>query len=130
MTNEEKKEQSGPASRKARRQFTVEQRIALLDEADKPGQSIAIVARKHGVSPSVMFRWRHLREQGALTGLKANEELVPASEMKAARVKIRELQRLLGKKTEENEILQEALEIARDRKWIPRLPLLPRGGGR
>jgi len=50
--------------------------------------------------------------------------------MKSARAKIRELQRLLGKKTEENEILQEALEIARDRKWIPRLPSLPRGGGR
>jgi transposase len=130
MTNEEKKDPPGPAIKKARRQFTVGQRIALLDEADKPGQSIAIVARKHGVSPSVLFRWRQLREQGALTGLRANEELVPASEMKAARVKVRELQRLLGKKTEENEILQEALEIARDRKWIPRLPLLPRGGGR
>jgi transposase len=76
-----------------------------------------------------MFLWRQLREQGALTGMQANQELVPASEIEAARVKIRELQRLLGKKTEENEILQEALEIARDRKWIPRLPLLPRGGG-
>jgi hypothetical protein len=28
------------------------------------------------------------------------------------------LRRLLGKKTEENAILQEALEIALDRKWV------------
>ena len=100
--------------KKVRRQYTTEQKLALLDEADQPGQSIALVARKHGISPSVMFRWRQLREQGAVTGLKADELLVPASEMKAARTKIRELQRLLGKKTEENEILQEALEGARE----------------
>jgi transposase len=130
MTEEKKEDQNTPAAKKARRHFTVEQRITLLDEADKPGESIAIVARKHGLSPSLLFRWRQLREQGAMTGLRADEELVPASEMKAARTKIRELQRLLGKKTEENEILQEALEIARDRKWMPRLPSLPRGGGR
>jgi transposase len=32
---------------------------------------------------------------------------------------------LLGRKTLENEILKEAVEIARDRKWIARSPLLP-----
>ena len=116
--------------KKVRRQYTAEQKVALLDEADQPGQSIAVVARKHGVSPSVMFRWRQLREQGAVTGLKADEPLVPASEMKAARTKIRELQRLLGKKTEENEILQEALEIAREKKLLSRPPSSGRGGGR
>ena len=75
--------------KKARRQYTTEQKLALLDEADQPGQSVALVARKHGISPSVMFRWRQLREQGAISGLKADEPLVPASEMKAARTKIR-----------------------------------------
>jgi len=119
---------AGP--RKSRRQYTAEQKAALLDEADRPGENIAVVARRHGVSASVMFRWRQLREQGATTSLKADEPLVPASEMKAARVKIRELQRLLGKKTEENEILHEALEIAREKKLISRLPWLPRGGGK
>lgn len=126
MTQESKKAED----RKKRRQYSVEERIKLLDEADQPGESISTVARKYGVSPSVMFRWRQLRESGALTGLKANEELVPASELKAARAKIRELQRMLGKKTEEHEIVLEALEIAKDRKWISRLPSLPRGGGR
>jgi transposase len=116
--------------KKARRQYTTEQKLALLDEADQPGQSVALVARKHGISPSVMFRWRQLREQGAVTGLKADEPLVRASEMKAARAKIRELQRLLGKKTEENEILQEALEVAREKKLLSRSPLPGRGGGK
>src|SRR3954469_18880592 len=128
--SDEKKETQVGAPGKVRRQYTTEQKLALLDEADQAGQSIALVARKHGISPSVMFRWRQLREQGAVTGLKADEEVVPASEMKAARAKIRELQRLLGKKTEENEILHEALEVAREKKLSWRLPSLTKGGGK
>jgi transposase len=42
--------------------------------------------------------------QGALTAAGAGEEVVPASEHRAALQQIRELQRLLGKKTLENEI--------------------------
>jgi len=122
-------EGSKPEARRARRQYSVEERIKLLDEADRPGESISTVARRHGISPSVMFRWRQLRESGAMTSLKADEELVPASEMRAARAKIRELQRLLGKKTEEAEILKEGLEYAREKKLLSRSPLPRRGGG-
>ena len=35
------------------------------------------------------------------------------------------LQRVLGKKTVENEILKEAVEYAAGNKWIARSPLLP-----
>jgi len=111
------------AGRRRGRRYSLEEKLRLLDEADQPGESIGTVSRRHGVSSSVMFRWRQMRESGALTGLKADEEVVPASEMKAARAKIRELQRLLGKKTEEVEILQEGLEYARSKKWIPQQPL-------
>jgi hypothetical protein len=48
--------------------------------------------------------------QGALTTAGAGEEVVPASELRAAHQQIRELQRLLGKKTLENKILREAVE--------------------
>ena len=99
-----------------RKLYSLEEKLRLLDEADKPGESIGTVARKHGVSPSIMFKWRQLRESGALTGLKAGEELVPASEMRAARAKIRELQRLLGKKTEEVEILKDGLGYQYEKK--------------
>ena len=54
---------------------------------------------------------------------------MPAAELEAARRQIRELQRLLGKKTLEAEILKEAVEVARERKWIARSPWLP-GDGR
>ena len=41
--------------------------------------------------------------------------------------RIRELERVLGKKTLENEILREALKIAHEKKLISHLPSLPDG---
>lgn len=121
---------AGTSRPKVRRRYSLEERVRLLDEADRPGESIGTVSRRHAVSASVMFRWRQLRESGALTGLKADEEVVPVSEMKAARLKIRELQRLLGKKTEEVEILREGIEYAQSKKWIPRQVWPTKGGGK
>ena len=45
--------------------------------------------------------------------------------LRAAQKRIRELERVLGKKTLENEILREAVKVAHEKKWIPRLPSLP-----
>jgi hypothetical protein len=56
------------------------------------------------------------------------EEVVPASELTAALKQVRELQRLLGKKTMEVEILKEAVEYGQSRKWIAHAPLLPKDG--
>jgi hypothetical protein len=44
--------------RAARRTFTTEQKIAILLEADRPGQTISSVSRTHGIATSVLFRWR------------------------------------------------------------------------
>ncbi|OKV49749.1 transposase, partial [Escherichia coli] len=46
----------------------------------------------------------------------------------AAMKQIKELQRLLGKKTMENELLKEAVEYGRAKKWITHAPLLPGDG--
>ncbi len=101
-----------------RRRFSPEEKRRLLDESVKPGESISTVARRYGISPSVMFGWRKAMEAGATTGLKAEEPLVPASEVKQLRAQLRELERLLGRKTQEAEILKEALEIAREKKLL------------
>jgi transposase len=49
---------------------------------------------------------------------------VPSSEVKELKRRIRELERMLGRKTMESEILKDALEIAREKKLISRIPLL------
>jgi len=51
-----------------------------------------------------------------LESLGADEQVVPLSEAKQLRAQVRELERLLGKKTLEAEILKEALELSRSKK--------------
>lgn len=70
---------------------------------------------KEGVSAGLLFQWRKLERQGALTAVSVGEEVVPASELAAARAEIAKLQRVLGKKTLENEILKEAVEYAAEK---------------
>ena len=90
-----------------RRRYTAEQKRALLDEATKPGGSISETARRYGVAPSLLFQWKRVMDDASKKGLKANQRVVP-EERSSRRLKarIRELERMLGKKTMEAEILQ------------------------
>ena len=107
-----------------RRRWTAEQKKAMVFESEQPGMNISLVARKYEIHPNQLFRWRKLLHDGALTAMRTDEELVPVSEVRQLRKQIRELERLLGRKTLENEILKDAIEIAREKKLISRLPLL------
>lgn len=109
-----------------RRRWTASEKVAMVRETYEPGMSVSLVARRHGVNPNQLFQWRKLERIGALTAVGAGDAVVPATELDAARRQIRKLQRLLGKKTLEAEILKEAVELAQERKWIARSPLLPR----
>jgi transposase len=113
-----------------RRRWTVAEKLSMVSETREPGATVSLVARRRGVSPNQLFAWRRLAEQGALTATQAEEEVVPASTFRAQQEQIRELQRLLGKKTLENEILKEALDIAatESKKRTLRSLSLPKDG--
>ena len=111
-----------------RRRWTAEQKKAMVLESEQPGMNISLVARKYEIHPNQLFRWRKLLHDGALVAMRTDEELVPVSEVRQLRKQIRELERLLGRKTLENEILKDAIEIAREKKLISRLPLLKKDG--
>ncbi|UBS31759.1 transposase [Altererythrobacter sp. N1] len=49
---------AGTPERARRRRFSTEQKIALLLEAERHGETISSVCRRHGISTSVLFRWR------------------------------------------------------------------------
>jgi len=68
-----------------RRRFTAEEKRQLVAEATAPGSSVSLVARRHELSSSLLFRWRRLMEQGGLESLGADELVVPASEAKQLR---------------------------------------------
>jgi transposase len=119
----------GIPSVQRRRNWTTEEKVRFVEETFLPGQSVSLVARRHGISANQLFTWRRLMARGAFTAAGAGEEVVPASELRAAQQQIRELQRLLGKKTLETEILREAMERVVTPKKLPlRVTSWPEGG--
>lgn len=128
MTNNKQTIEVVTVSEERRRRWSVQEKAALVKETYEPGMSVSLVARKHGISASQLFNWRKLEREGALVAVHSGESVVPASELAAARAQIAQLQRMLGKKTMEAEILREAVEIAREKKWIARSPLLDKDG--
>ncbi|UZD97147.1 IS3 family transposase [Pseudomonas corrugata] len=111
-----------------RRRWSPEQKLAMVRESLEPGQSVSVVARRNGINANQLFLWRKLYQDGSLSAVSVGEAVVPASELSDALKQIRELQRMLGKKTMEAEILKEAVEIARSRKLDCALTLV--AGGR
>ena len=98
-----------------RRRWSLTEKSALVRRTYEPGMNVSLVARQEGVAASLLFLWRKLDRQGALAAVSAGETVVPASELAAARAEIAKLQRVLGKKTLENEILKEAVEYATEK---------------
>jgi transposase len=119
----ERGEVLGPIQR--RRRYSVEQKLRVLEEAAEPGMTISFVARRHGIAPSLLFHWRRRMAEGGKEAVRADDAVVSASEVRALQRRIRELERVLGRKTLENEILREAVKVANEKKLTSRLPLLP-----
>ncbi len=99
-----------------RRRFTTEQKLAVVAETMQPGMSISYVARRHGLSPSLVFRWRRLMTEGGQEAVRADDDVVPAADVRRLEERVRELERQLGRKTLEVEILKEALDTSRSKK--------------
>ncbi|EHZ8222319.1 IS3 family transposase [Escherichia coli] len=116
----------GPEKRRRR---TTQEKIAIVQQSFEPGMTVSLVARQHGVAASPLFLWRKQYQEGSLTAVAAGEQVVPASELAAAMKQIKELQRLLGKKTMENELLKEAVEYGRGKKVDSARALIARGWG-
>ncbi|MCZ5329473.1 IS3 family transposase [Escherichia coli] len=116
----------GPEKRRRR---TTQEKIAIVQQSFEPGMTVSLVARQHGVAASQLFLWRKQYQEGSLTAVTAGEQVVPASELAAAMKQIKELQRLLGKKTMENELLKEAVEYGRAKKVDSARALIARGWG-
>ena len=109
-----------------RRHWTTEQKLRIIDESLAPGESVSSVARRHGVAPNLLYRWRRLMAEGGAMAVGSDESVVGSSEVRRLDERVRELERLLGRKTLEVEILKEALAKAQTKKPNLRLASLPK----
>ena len=110
-----------------RRRWIPEQKLEIVKQTNEPGNSVSLVARQFGITAAQLFQWRKAYLQGSLMAVGANETVVPASELQEALRRIKQLEGALGRKTLENEILKEAVDLAKAKKWIARSPVLPGG---
>ena len=116
--------------RERRRRYTAEEKVRLVEQTMQPGMTVSAVARLYGVAPSLLFQWRRRMSEGGQEAVRADEEVVPLSRVRELENRVRELERLLGRKTMETEILREALEAARPKKQAWHLPSPPRDASR
>ena len=62
-----------------RRRWTSEQKLALVQEIEQPGSSLAAVADRRGVSRSLLFEWRRQLRDGTMSGITHADALAPLS---------------------------------------------------
>ena len=67
-----------------RRLFTTALKQEQLARIAKGEVTLAELARELAISPSGVRRWHHLSTHGSTAAVGANEDVVPASELRAA----------------------------------------------
>ena len=108
-----------------RRRYTGQEKAQFVAMTMQPGSSVSSVARQYGITPSLLFKWKKLMQDGGVTAVEANDQVVSVSDYNSLLKKIKQLEQMLGRKTVEAEILKDALEIAQAKKYISHMPLLP-----
>ena len=88
------------------RRWTPEQKMAMLQEW-KNGTPIQELCRRHGLHTWQMYKWRRALEQG----LADRGELVPKHQIGALQRKVEELEKALGRKAMEVDILKKFFEL-------------------
>jgi len=101
-----------------RRRWSSSDKLRIVEETLEENASISVVARRNGVAPNLLYRWRRLMlEGGAVSG---DDDVTSNRAVRQMEERIRKLERQLGRKTLEVEILKEALDKSRSKKrtWL------------
>jgi len=102
-----------PRKADGRRVFTPEFKRQVVQQIQKGEKTLAELSRELDLYPTVLRTWKRRYEAGASTAVTANDDVVPASQLRDAHQRIRELERLLGRKQMEIEILEAAREVVK-----------------
>lgn len=108
-----------------RRRWTAAEKLRIVEETLDDRASISVVARRNGVAPNLLYRWRRLMLEGGSVAVAEDDEVTSNKVVRQLEDRIRELERQLGRKTLEAEILREALDKSQSKKptLLARSPL-------
>ncbi|MEK7281185.1 MAG: transposase [Chloroflexota bacterium] len=92
-------------SRKPRVQRSPEEKWEIVLEGMRSG-NIAETCRRYGIAPNLYYRWKDEAQQGAMAALGGKSAAVADTEKER---RIRQLERSLGRKALEVEVLKNVL---------------------
>ncbi|ARU02984.1 IS2 repressor TnpA [Yoonia vestfoldensis] len=101
-----------------RRRWSAAEKLRIVEETLDDRASISVVARRNGVAPNLLYRWRRLMLEGGSVAVSEDDDVTSNKVVRQMEDRIRELERQLGRKTLEAEILREALDKSRSKKQI------------
>ena len=94
------------SGRGRRGRWPADQKLAVLQEW-RTGVPLEEVCRKFGVNAAMVYRWKRSLEQG----LKESAEFIPKSQVAALQKRVDELERALGRKALEVDVLKKVFEF-------------------
>ena len=100
----------------SRRYWSASEKLRIVEETLSGNESVSAVARRNGVRPNLLYRWRKLMLEGGTVAVRGDDDVTSNKTVRQMEIRIRELERQLGRKTMETEILKEALEKSRSKK--------------
>ncbi len=99
-----------------RRRWSSAEKLRIVEETLDGSESISTVARRNGVAPNLLYRWRKLMLEGGSVAVTGDDDVTSNKKVRQMEDRIRELERQLGRKTLEAESLREALDRSRAKK--------------
>jgi transposase len=97
------------------RRYSLSQKIAIVRESLSPGVRVSHIAQKHGLARNLLYYWRKVYREMAHVDLDAVvQESDAANELADLRLQVRNLERLLGRRTLELSLLRERLGKAEE----------------
>ena len=74
-----------------RRRWSTAEKLRLVEEAMQPGSSVSFIARRYGISPSLLFTWKRRMLEGGREAVQADEDVVGTSRVRELEKRVREI---------------------------------------
>ncbi len=100
--------QEPAVARAPRQQYTLAEKLAIVRESQQPGISQASISRKYRLGKNVLWGWR--KSLATVPSGLLQEGSSASPDLQTLRDRIAELERLLGQKTFEIELLRSRLQ--------------------
>ena len=84
--------------------WSAAEKLRIVEETLYDGDSVSAVARRNGVAPNLLYRWRRLMLEGGSIAVTGDDSVTSNKTVREMEVRVRELERQLGRKTLEMEI--------------------------